>query len=158
MSGYSHNEEPHLLGQSHSIEKKSKVSAKTVAVPFLCACNIYCRDKNILSQTQRDKIVLFPPGTRFLSPGQEWWIMNWVKQNEWMSMWDHSAAAATSAGDNEDNEDNAKSHQRKQGQAPMGEGNNNPMTAWHWQHSSYSMSKKGWWIQMQSSDNALIGL
>ncbi len=25
-------------------------------------------------------------------------------------------------------------------------------------HSSYSMSKKGWWIPMQSSNNALIGL
>jgi hypothetical protein len=82
-----------LLGQSRSIEKKPKVSAKTVAVPFLCARNIYRRAEIILSRTQRDKTVLSPgqdffPGTKLfcprdkiLSPGQDaMWV--WVFQVE----------------------------------------------------------------------------
>ncbi len=66
---------------------------KTVAVPFLRAHNINCRDKIILSRTQRDKTVLSPgqdfvPGTKqfcpqdkILSPGQDLvWV--WVFQVE----------------------------------------------------------------------------
>ncbi len=75
------------------LKKNPKVFDKTVTVPFQRARNINHQDKIILSQTQKDKIVLSPgqdyvPGTKqfcpqdkILSPGQDQvWV--WVFQVE----------------------------------------------------------------------------
>ena len=77
-------EEPHLLGQSHSIEKNPKVSAKTVVVPFPGAQNKPPGQNYFVPDTKGQNS--FVPGTTFLFPGQELWILlGWSEtKNEWL--------------------------------------------------------------------------